>query len=106
MKIPMTPAEFDAEWRAFAKEWNLHQSSGRRTLEEQIEQGIDSPNSKHLLDMARDGKFPPIKIGEWKDACLTDAQNRFCSAKLYPWGIHVQGLPFGPVEEWWMEKYG
>lgn len=104
---PLTPAEFDAVCRELVRmcPW-LSESSGRRSEERNKLVG-GHPESKHLLGMARDfvapsseglrqGNLNAIALGLWTivhDAGSGDH-------------LHTQGLPVGPVPEWWLAKYG
>ena len=107
MKLPMTPAEFDARKREFEKLFDgmLHQTSGRRTqISNRIAGGADA--SKHLLGMAVDYRLEPGSEWSYDDLPALAADFGFWF-KVYDWpGIHLQGLPPGEVPEWWAEKYG
>ena len=101
----MTPQEFDAACRQLLDEcpW-LSETSGQRSMERNKAVG-GHPESKHCIGMARDfvgdqrgmeqGQAVANRIGLW--------------TKLHDVGsgdhLHVQGLPTGPVAEWWADKY-
>ena len=102
---PMTPAEYAAaRWEfcwTFAPQ--LHQTSGFRSPRINASAG-STPESKHLIAMADDFDLEP-------DATATPADLGRRAAelglwwKLYSWGIHIQGVPPGPVALWWRLKY-
>ena len=102
MRHPMTPAEFDAAcravWQAFP---TLSESSGRRSTTRNRRFG-GSPESKHLLGMARDfvGIRPDL------EAAATFSLEQGLWVELEDDHLHVQGLPTGDVPSWWEAKYG
>lgn len=102
IREPMTPAEFDAECRAFeTANPELSLTSGKRSRERNRQVG-GSDASKHLLGMARDYSAPSLEI---RDQAIEDAVRRGFWLKPYAWGLHVQGLPQGEVPHWWRDKY-
>lgn len=104
-RLPMTPAEFAEACRKFELHYagRIHQTSGTRSIEGNKEAGGHA-DSKHLLGMARDYRFPEATPGD--DFSGAVAKSLGLWWKPYPWGCHVQGLPPGAVAKWWMEKYG
>ena len=104
MRQPMTPDEFDRNRREFELRCPFASAtSGARSAEHNEKVG-GNPQSKHALvnAMAQDYSFPIER--------RTDATNAARDLgfwfKFYTWGIHLQGLPRGPLEPWWQEKYG
>ena len=105
-RYPMTPAEYDAACRELRRRcpWLSRSSGGRSEVHNREVGGM--PDSKHLIDMADDFTSPDVnglhqaasiavKLGLW--------------VKVHDAGsgdhLHVQGLPVGPVPEWWSQKY-
>ena len=103
---PMTPAEFDARCRDLIDicPW-LSETSGRRSVTRNTEVG-GNPKSKHVLGMARDFVGPTM---EGMRQGRNVAQRMGLWTKLHDVGsgdhLHVQGLPPGPVAEWWNRKF-
>lgn len=122
-RTPMSPAEFDAATRRFVDHFAglLHQTSGTRSVRGNLDAG-GNEQSKHLYGMARDyrlitpadvnavgPKYPPEKLAD--SATLQNRVVRYASrlgfwTQPYDWGLHVQGLPPGPIPHWWWLKYG
>lgn len=103
IRQPMTPAEADAAWRVFERECPFASlTSGQRSEARNVEVG-GNPRSKHLYGMARDYETPTIEL---RDEALVVARRLGFWLKAYDWGLHTQGLPPGPVPEWWRDKYG
>lgn len=113
MGIDKTPEEYDRAIREFIKycferEVDVHQTSGRRTLRLNRKEE-SSDQSKHIYAMADD--FNAARPGfqgmmPHAHATVIEAAKEFdLYFKLYPWGIHLQGLKRGPVAKWWAERY-
>ena len=103
---PMTPAEFDDACRLL---WQAHpelsETSSRRSVARNAAVG-GHVASKHVLGMARDFV---ATMPEMEEALQTALSLGFW-CELHDAGtgdhLHVQGLPPGPVAEWWEAKYG
>ncbi len=102
LREPMTPAEFDAACRDFERRvWSASCTSGRRSVERN--RAVDGhPESKHLIGMARDYAY---ERDDWQSAFGVAEELGFHTL-FYPWGCHVQGLPVGPLPDWWVAKFG
>jgi len=103
----MTPAEFDANCRIFERRcpW-LWQTSGYRSPEHNADVG-GSALSKHPMGMARDygaanqdgldrAAKVALELGFWVVVHDVGSGDH----------LHLQGLPKGPPDLWWLEKYG
>jgi len=105
MSVYMTPSEFDAACRALVAEcpW-LSETSGRRSTERNARVG-GHPESKHVIGMARD--FVASQQG--MEQAQAVANRLGLTTKLHDVGsgahLHTQGLPVGPVPDWWATKY-
>ena len=110
MKLPLSPSEFDAKCRELEHEcpW-LSQTSGARS--EAHNAAVNgNPQSKHLarIAMARDYGSDGAHEGLKQAGAV--------AARLDLWmlvhdkgsgqHLHVQGLPPGPIADWWLDKYG
>lgn len=104
---PMTPAEFDAACREVVRRCPFaSETSGRRSVARNAAVG-GNPASKHVLGMARD--FVAGTQGELEEIAEAAAAVGLWF-KVHDVGsgdhVHTQGLPPGPVAEWWTAKYG
>ena len=104
---PMSPAEFDAACRELVRRcpW-LSETSGRRSEDRNRRVGGHKA-SKHLIGMARDFHS---ETPQGMTQALPVAHELGLWAKLHDVNsgdhLHVQGLPRGPIVEWWLVKYG
>ncbi len=105
-RTPMSPAEFDAAKRRFEQRFAgaVHQTSGTRSIQGNIK-ARGHAMSKHLYGMAADFDLNPIDLRE-RNTMLRFAKRLGFWTKNYPWGVHLQGLPTGPIPHWWWLKYG
>ncbi len=103
---PMSPVEFDEACRKLCTLCpNLSESSGKRSVVHNNIVG-GHPNSKHLLGMARD--FSAGNEEELIEASLlAEVLGLWYVVHTKNSGIHlhVQGLPTGPIPQWWELKY-
>ena len=107
---PMTPAEFDAACRELLRRCPfLSETSGHRSQKRNAEVG-GSEHSKHLLGMAQDFGLDDPDDPDQMQAANLEAIGLGMWTEPRPHGtgphLHTQGLPPGPVAEWWMAKYG
>lgn len=113
MKLPMTPDEFDRKCREFERGCArvgiyLFHTSGLRSMESNARTD-GSIHSKHLFGMAKDyglGAANELLLKSRREAICDIAEDSAWWWKPYWWGIHLQGLPPGPVPKYWAEKYG
>ena len=99
---PMTPTEFDAACREFIKHVpQASQTSGYRTVARNLEMG-GHPESKHLIGMAGDFVIPYKDIGP--SAAVAVCLGFWIDRS--PWRCSPQGLPVGPLPDWWVAKFG
>lgn len=105
-RTPMSPAEFDARTRRFAEHFagEIHQTSGTRSTKGNADAGGNA-QSKHLYGMAKDYKLTTANVDR-NNAMVRYATRLGFWTKAYAWGIHLQGLPTGPIPRWWWLKYG
>lgn len=107
-RTPMSPAEFDTAIRRFAQRFagRVHQTSGTRSIRGNIT-ARGHTMSKHLYGMAADFDLnaPDVDILE-RNTMVRFAKRLGFWTKNYSWGIHLQGLPTGPIPHWWWLKYG
>jgi len=103
---PMTPSEFDAACRTLERScpW-LRQTSGYRgPAHNKRVNGADG--SKHLISMARD--YGAETTGELREA-MGIARGLGFWVDVHDKGsgnhLHIQGLPPGNIDEWWVSKY-
>lgn len=102
---PMTPEEFDSACRAMLRRHpDMSCTSGGRSADRNKRVG-GHPESKHLIDMARDFVGPPSVLREAVGSCKVLG----LSYLLHDVGsgnhLHVQGLEPGPIPKWWADKY-
>ena len=105
-RYPMTPEEFDRACRTLVRgcPW-LSETSGYRSKGRNEAVG-GNPESKHLCGMARDFAAPSMAGLEQGQAfALTLGLWALVHDKDSGFHLHVQGLPPGPIEQWWLDKY-
>ena len=107
-RSPMTPEEFDrrCRWLEERLAGRVHQTSGTRSLEGNAS-ASGAETSKHLYGMARDYKLATRhRSVDNTNAMLAIAKELGFWFKPNSWGVHLQGLPPGPIPRWWWDKYG
>lgn len=105
-RTPMSPTEFDAAKRRFEQRFagRIHQTSGTRSINGNADTRGHAM-SKHLYGMAVDFDLSAPSMDE-RNLMVRFAKRLGFWTKNYPWGIHLQGLPTGPIPHWWWLKYG
>ncbi len=105
-RMPMSPAEFDAAVRRFEQRFagTMHQTSGTRSIKGNAD-AKGHEFSKHLYGMAADYILTTPNVVAHNSMMRFAARLGFW-VKRYDWGIHLQGLPTGPIPYWWWVKYG
>lgn len=105
---PMSPAQFDANLRAFWRKCSfLSETSGRRTPTRNAAAG-GKPNSKHIIGMAQDFAAPTKAL---LDHAMKVAVEEFGFwVEVHNVGngmhLHVQGLPPGDPPQEWIDLFG
>jgi len=110
IRHPMSPVEFDTAVRRFIQLHSyLSVSSGRRSEEHNLAVGGD-PESKHVYGMAVDLVTHPKSVQSHDvERMISTAKTLGLWAQWHDTGsgphLHLQGLPTGPIELWWLDRY-
>ena len=105
-RVALTPAEFDARCRLLIRRAPyLSETSGTRSTVHNAAVGGDT-NSKHLFGMARDFVSDDGDYSELDELCIALGLRYVIHDKGSGNHLHVQGLPPGPIAEWWLARFG
>lgn len=110
-RFAMSPMQFD---NAVRRLLHLHPylsvTSGRRSIKHNAALPGSNPESKHVYGMAVDlsDRGADLSTG-LIESVFTDAKALGLWILWHDSGtgkhFHVQGLPVGPIPEWWLERF-